>query len=185
MEWILNIDNSILDFIQNNMRNLILDRLMPIITKLGNGGVIWVVISLILISIRKYRKYGYIILGSLLLCMIVGNITLKNLVARIRPFNANDKLSLLLIAAPRDFSFPSGHTMCAFASATVICYMNKKTGILAVILSILIGFSRLYLYVHYPSDVFVGMIIGILLGYISIMIYKYIVKNNIKFIKKN
>lgn len=177
MEWILNIDNSILDFIQNNLRSSILDKIMILITSLGNAGIIWILIALLFISIRKYRKYGYIILGSLALCLILGNITLKNLVGRIRPFNANEKLNLLIISAPQDFSFPSGHTMCSFAAATVIYNMNKKAGVLAIILSILIGFSRLYLYVHYPSDVLVGMIIGILLGYISIMLYKYIVEN--------
>lgn len=183
MEWILNIDNSILDFIQNNLRSPKLDKIMSLITSLGNIGIIWMVIALIAISIRKYRKYGYIILGALLLCMIVGNITLKNLVGRARPFNANEKLNLLIISAPQDFSFPSGHTMCSFAAATVICYINKKAGVLAIILSMLIGFSRLYLYVHYPSDVLVGAIIGIFLGYISIMLYKYIVENKRNLIK--
>ena len=177
MNWILNIDNGILDFIQGNIRNLILDRLMPLITSLGNGGLIWIIIALILILTRKYRKYGFILIGALAMCFIVGNVTLKNLIGRSRPFNANGKLELLLIAPPKDFSFPSGHTMCSFAAATVIYYMNKKAGILAIILSLLIGFSRLYLYVHYPSDVFIGMIVGILLGYISIVLYKYIVEN--------
>lgn len=180
MEWILNIDNSILDFIQNNLRSSILDKTMILVTSLGNLGAIWILIALLFIATRKYRKYGFIIFEALALCLIIGNMILKNLVARVRPFNANQTLNLLLISPPQDFSFPSGHTMCSFAAATVIYNMNKKAGCLAIILSILIGFSRLYLYVHYPSDVVMGMIIGIFIGCISIILYKYILKKKFK-----
>ena len=111
---------------------------------------------------------------ALLLCAIVGNLTLKPLVARIRPFNSKPLIDGLLIKEPLDYSFPSGHTMCSFAPAVVLYYMNKKAGICAVILSTLIGFSRLYLYVHYPSDVASGAVIGIILGTLSIYLYNMI-----------
>ena len=93
---------------------------------------------------------------------------MKPLIARTRPFDANNLKDILLIKAPKDYSFPSGHTMASFAAATVLIYMNRKVGIVAMVLAVLIAFSRLYLYVHYPSDVFAGMIFGILSAIISI-----------------
>ncbi|WP_026887208.1 phosphatase PAP2 family protein [Clostridium beijerinckii] len=178
MEIIQNIDNNILEFIQIYMRNSVLDKLMPVITTLGSKLTIWTLIALIFIIGKKYRKYGVMIICSLILCFIVGNLGLKPLVARTRPFNAEPILNMLLIKLPTDFSFPSGHTMCSFAPAIIINYMNKRAGIFALTLSALIGFSRLYLYVHYPSDVFVGMVIGILIGNLVIVVF-----NNIETIK--
>jgi undecaprenyl-diphosphatase len=180
MRIIEKMDNSILYFIQINMRSDILDKIMPLITSLGNGLTIWALIGVILVVKREYRKYGIMVILALILCFIIGNLTLKPLVARIRPFNAAPLLDVLLIKPPADFSFPSGHAMCSFASGVVIFYMNKRIGIFALILGSLMGFSRLYLYVHYPSDVFCGMVIGILIGIISIIIV-----NNIEKTKKN
>lgn len=172
MNIIQKIDNGILQFIQINMRSSIMDKIMPLITSLGSGLTIWALIGLILMINKKYRKYGIMVILSLILCFIIGNLSLKPLVARIRPFNSVPLLDALLIKPPTDFSFPSGHTMCSFAAGVVIFYMNKRIGIFALILGSLMGFSRLYLYVHYPSDVFAGMMIGILLGIISIIIIK-------------
>lgn len=179
MNIIQNIDNTILQFIQLHMRNPILDILMPLITSLGNKLTIWSIVGLMLLASNKYRKYGYMIIFSLLLCLIVGNFSLKPLVARARPFDARPILDALLISPPKDFSFPSGHTMSSFASSVIIYYMNKKVGICAFILGTFIGFSRLYLYVHYPSDVFVGGIIGVLIGSSTIFIFNEIKKKKI------
>lgn len=174
MNIIQNIDNIILQFIQINMRSSIMDKVMPLITDLGNGAVIWMLIGIAFLINKKYRRYGLMIIVALMLCFIIGNLSLKPLVARVRPFDAVPLLDELLIKPPTDFSFPSGHTMCSFASGVVIFYMNRRIGIFALIISCVIGFSRLYLYVHYPSDVFLGMIIGILLGSLSIIIIKKI-----------
>ena len=184
MNIIQNIDNSILQFIQINMRSSIIDKVMILITSLCNGAIIWMLIGIIFLINKKYRRYGLMIIFALMLCFIVGNLSLKPLVARIRPFDAVPLLDGLLIKAPIDFSFPSGHTMCSFASAVVMFYMNKRIGIFALILSFLIGFSRLYLYVHYPSDVFLGMVIGILMGSVSIIIFNKIEKGNVEMLKK-
>lgn len=180
MNFILNIDNSILQFIQNNIRNNVLDIIMPKITSLGNAGVIWIIICAVMILKRKYRKYGIMMAIALVYCAIVGNLTLKPIVARIRPFDANPLIDGLLINAPKDFSFPSGHTMVSFSCACIILlYMNRKIGVAALILSSAIAFSRLYLYVHYPSDVLMGMIIGIFLSYIAIKTYIFLEKHRI------
>lgn len=172
MSLIQNLDNSILEFIQMNMRSVIGDKIMIGLTYLGNGITIWAIIGLVLIISKKYRKYGFMIVAALILCYLVGNLSIKPIVARTRPFDAMPLLREMLIMPPTDFSFPSGHTMSAFASSIVIYNMNKKIGALVFILSSFIGFSRVYLYVHYPSDVFAGMIIGILVGLITITIFK-------------
>lgn len=171
MEIILNIDNSILDFIQTYMRTDFLDVIFPYITRLGDGGLIWIVIALVLLINKKYRKHGIVLSISLILCLIIGNLTLKPLIARIRPCDVNTAISLL-IKRPTDFSFPSGHTLSAVASTVVIYNMNRKMGIGALVLTILIAFSRMYLYVHYPSDILGGIIIGLFIGAISIRIGK-------------
>lgn len=172
MHVIQNLDNSILQFIQMNMRSPIGDKIMIGFTSLGNGITIWAIIGLVLIISKKYRKHGVMIISALILCYLIGNLSIKPLVARTRPFNTMPLLGEMLIKLPTDFSFPSGHAMCSFASSIVIFNINKKIGIVTLILSTLIGFSRLYLYVHYPSDVFGGMIIGIFVGIITIAIFK-------------
>ncbi|WP_297429036.1 phosphatase PAP2 family protein [Clostridium sp.] len=179
MNLIQNIDNAILQYIQLNMRSSILDALMPLITSLGNKLTIWSLVGIALMVNKKYRRYGAMIICSLILCFIVGNLSLKPWIARIRPFEAKPLLTSLLIKPPSDFSFPSGHTMCSFAPATILYYMNKKTGIFAFCLGSIIGFSRLYLYVHYPSDVFCGAIIGVLLAIIIISTFNNVKNKNI------
>lgn len=175
------IDFSILNFIQQNIRSIVLDKVMIFITSLGNSGGIWIIIGIYLLLNKKHRKYGFMLFIALLLCMITGNLVLKPAFARIRPFNVVSLVNELLIKPPIDYSFPSGHTMCAFAVASVLFHANKKAGICATMLAILIGFSRLYLYVHYPSDVLSGAAIGIFLGLLSIYLYNiYENKINLK-----
>jgi len=171
MNYILGIDNDILQFIQHNIRCNILDTVMPLVTSLGNAGLFWIILCILMLCSKRYRKCGFIMIIALVLCAIVGNLTLKPIVARIRPFDASPLIDGLLISAPKDFSFPSGHTMVSFSCAGVLLYMNRRIGIAAFMLSSIIAFSRLYLYVHYPSDVLSGMIIGIILSYISIKIH--------------
>lgn len=176
MSVIQNFDNVLLQQIQMNMRMPIIDQIMIFITILGDKGTIWILIGAIFAISKKYRRYGVMIIFSLILCLIIGNLSLKPLIARARPFDVVPMLDALLIKPPTDFSFPSGHTMSSFATSTVLFYMNKRIGIFALILSSLIGFSRLYLYVHYPSDVFCGMIFGLLLGNVAIITFNKIEK---------
>ncbi len=166
MENFLNYEFQILDFIQLNLKNPVLDKLMVIFTYLGSAGFIWILIALILFASNKSKRYGIAMLLSLLLCLIIGNITLKPLVDRIRPCDVNTAINLL-IKHPTDASFPSGHTMSSFAAAVSLLYYDKKKGLFALVLAIAISFSRLYLYVHYPTDILAGMIIGILIAIVS------------------
>lgn len=180
MRVVKNIDEKILEYIRLNIKNEKMDKVMPIITRLGDCGMLWLAVALTFLITNKYHDDGIMIIFSLLFCVIIGNIIIKLLCARMRPCHVNDKINLL-ISKPRDYSFPSGHTMSSFAAATVLIYMDKKIGAISLILATIIGFSRLYLYVHYTSDVVIGLLIGVLLGIISIKLCSIIKyqKNNV------
>lgn len=141
-----------------------LDRIMQLITSLGNVGGIWVVSGIILLLFRKTRRMGIAVLLSLLIGFLVGNLFLKPVVARARPCWLNPDVPLL-IAVPRDYSFPSGHSMSAFAASLSIYYGNTCWGRAALVLAFLIACSRLYLFVHFPSDVICGILLGIIFAW--------------------
>ena len=159
---VISTELKILIWIQDIFSNPILDKFFIFISSIGNLGMIWIILGIVLLFTKKYRNAGFLILTSLLMSLFITNIFLKNYIARIRPFDVY-KVSLL-IKAPTDFSFPSGHTSAAFAAALTFMHFNKKIGIYFVILAVLIGISRLYLFVHYPTDVIAGGIIGILIS---------------------
>jgi len=162
---------QVLDFIQNNLRSDFLDIIMPIITYLGSGGIIWILAALIFISLKKYRLMGISMIVALILSLLIGNVILKPLIARIRPFEVNTAIELL-IGPPTDYSFPSGHTLSSFAVAIAVFCLNKRFGVIALVFASIIAFSRLYLYVHYPSDVFGGFVIGVSIGFFANFITK-------------
>ena len=141
------------------VRNPFLDGVMPAVTFLGNGGWFWILAGAVLLAVPKTRKMGFCVLLSLLLGLILGNGLLKNLIARSRPCWLDESVALL-IKVPEDYSFPSGHTLASFEAAVSILLYRRKWGILAVALACLIGFSRLYLFVHFPSDVLGGAVLG-------------------------
>lgn len=159
----MNFDFLILDFIQQYIKNPFFDFLMPRITALGNGGLTWIVAAIVLLLIPKYRKGGMVLAIGLLSGLIIGNLTLKPLFARIRPFDLVEGIELL-ISAPTDFSFPSGHTLSSFIGATILTMVNKKFGYVAIPLAALIAFSRLYLYVHFPSDILGAIVLALLIS---------------------
>lgn len=167
----MNFELGILDFIQSHLRSDVLDFIMPLITKLGNGGILWICLSLILILFRKTRKTGIAMAVSLVLEVLCCNIILKPFVARPRPCDVNTAVQLL-VPHPTDYSFPSGHTGASFAAASALFFSKNRLWIPSLILAVLIGFTRLYLYVHYPSDVLAGALIGIMLGWLGNMIVK-------------
>ena len=167
------IDIAILEFINNNVQNPILDKIMPSITSLGDSGMIWIIISLILMISKKYRKVGVLSLLALTLSTIIGEGILKNIVQRPRPFYELTNIQLL-IEKPPSYSFPSGHTGSSFAVAGVIGILIKKYKIPVMILAGLMAFSRMYLFVHYPTDILGGIVLGLSCSYI--VTYK-VVKN--------
>ena len=156
----------LLDQIQQYLANDFLNLLIPRVSSLGDAGLIWIVLSVLLLLFPKTRKAGLASGIALLFMLVTGNMILKPLVARLRPFAVNTAVELL-IPPPTDFSFPSGHTYASFASASAIFRNSRRIGIPALILAFLIAFSRLYLYVHYPTDVLFGILLGILAGWIG------------------
>ena len=172
-----NLEYAILDFIQN-LSSPFMDSVMQFITFLGNAGWIWIASGIILSIIPKTRKIGFTVCLSLIFSVLICNVTLKPLIARTRPYDLVEGIKLI-IDAPSDYSFPSGHTSASFAAAISIFIHNKRYGIIAVVTAFLISFSRLYLYVHFPTDVLAGAIIGsacAVLGYYSI---KYLYKKKV------
>ena len=161
-DFIQNIDISVIEKIyrfQHNLNSELFNRIMIFFTNLGDHGTVWIAIALIPLLNKKYRKTGILAIVSLAICSLVVNIILKPLIHRPRPFTEIADI-ILLIKTPKDYSFPSGHTAASF----VIFRHIKKYFIPVFIIGILIAFSRMYLSVHYPSDILAGLIIGIFSG---------------------
>lgn len=170
-------DLPILDWIQANLQCTFLDKSMPIVTLFGDGGIFWIAVALVLLIFPKYRKVGLSMGAALVLGVLVCNVTLKPLVARIRPYDLQETLGNhinLLISAQHDYSFPSGHTIASFEACVVLLLHDKRMGIPATILACLIAFSRLYLYVHYPTDVIFSLFAGILFAFLGNAIVRLI-----------
>lgn len=164
-----------LDFLQT-IHTPLLDKILAFITSLGNAGIIWIVLAVVLLILPKTRKTGIIVAAALLMDLVLCNLILKNLVARVRPYDVNTAIAIL-IKKPLDFSFPSGHTAASFAAMTALFLAKmKKAWIAALVLAVLIAFSRLYFYVHYPTDVLGGAVVGILSGSIGYAIVEKIDK---------
>ena len=167
MENLLMLDGNILLFIQEFIRNPFLDPIVIFITSLGDGGMIWILATIALLIPKKTRRIGWMSALALLGSLLINNTLIKNLVARPRPFTVLPELNIL-IPTPGEFSFPSGHTSSSFAAAAVFYrHLPKKLGVPAVILAALIGLSRLYVGVHYPTDVLAGALMGIALSYLA------------------
>ena len=169
---ITQIDFNILNAIQE-LRTPFLDGFFSFITHLGDKGFIWIVITLILFCFKKTRKCSVMMAITPIIGTLLGNIILKNLIGRVRPFvELSDMKDILIIAPPSGYSFPSGHTLSSFECAVAIFLNNKKWGMVALGLAALIGFSRNYLYVHYPTDVLAGALLGVVIAFISKVIYE-------------
>ena len=154
-------DFWILNFLQQ-FRSPFMDGFMILMTRLGDNGYIWIALTIVLLCFKKTRKLGVLMTIGLLIELFICNVGLKPLVHRTRPF---DVVPFdVIIKRPTDYSFPSGHTGASFVCATILYRMKQKGWILALLLSILIAFSRLYLFVHYPTDVLGGMILGMCIG---------------------
>lgn len=169
-------DWSILYFFQDHIRNPILDKIVPLYTTLGEWAICWIVIGLAMLPFKKYRKCGVLVLISLTACLLLCNIVLKNLVARDRPCYLIDKelweSAIKLVGDPSEYSFPSGHSVSSMAAALMIYFNHKKLGIAAIVCALLMGLSRLYVFVHFPTDVFGGFLIGALIACGVWLVYK-------------
>lgn len=175
----MQIELKILDWIQS-IHTPAGDVIMPFISKLGNAGLVWIVFAIILIIVPKTRKSGVIVMAALCVDVFLCNGILKHVFGRIRPCNVNKAIPLL-IARPSDFSFPSGHTAASFAATAALYFAGeKKLWKPALGLAVLIAFSRLYLYVHYPTDILGGIVVGVLAGYLGYKIISNMIFVNIQ-----
>lgn len=173
IETLLSLDTSLLLWIQSTLRTPILDVFFSLYTQLGNVGLVWIVLSLVMVIFKRTRKVGLAGLFALLCSLLFTNCLLKPLISRDRPWvSIADYIPLLY--SSDSHSFPSGHTSASFAAAVAWYKMAPDKGWCKVAIggAILMGFSRLYVGVHYPTDVLGGVIIGILAALCGVAIYK-------------
>lgn len=161
---------GLLDGIQN-LKCGFLDVVLPVITAFADHGLGWIAVAVLFLIFRKTRKTGLMCGMALIIGLVLVNMIMKPLFGRIRPYDVNEAMRALLLVAPLDDgSFPSGHTLASFEVATVLMIRDKRFGIPALVLAVLIAFSRLYLYVHYPTDVLCAIVLGIVFGILGVFI---------------
>ena len=174
----LHFDLSVFQWVQT-IHGGFLDKLMVIITSLGEGGIIFIAIALALLCTKKYRKAGVAIIVALLVMEVGNNLILKTIFARPRPFNLDPTMYPWwhevykfpeLVSRPTSYSFPSGHTSSAFAAAIALLWYDRKFGIPLTLFAAVMGFSRIYVEVHYCTDVLFGALVGIVYALIGILI---------------
>ena len=164
------IDFFVFEKIIHRVKCKFLDKTMPFITHLGDLGLVWIVVILLLLINRETRQKGVFCAITLFLATISCNLVFKSIFKRVRPFEREDNIKLL-ITPPTTSSFPSGHTTSSFAVASAIFAFDKKFGALALFGAILIGFSRMYLYVHYPSDIIGGVFLGLICTLLTYIVF--------------
>lgn len=178
LDRLLTIDASLLLYLQENIRNPILTKVLVFITTLGNGGFIFILLGALLLVFKKTRKHGILYSLALIFNLLLTNLVLKNLFMRPRPYAVIDGLTIL-INPPHGYSFPSGHTSAAFCLAMILFFINKRASVVAFVFAVLMGFSRMYTGVHYPSDVLGGALVGVVAALIVGLVNKYVVSKKV------
>ena len=164
-------DGNFLLWLQENLRNPVLNPALKAVTHLGDHGLFWILLTLVLLCFPKTRKAGCLSALAMLGSFLINNLCLKLLFARVRPYEVVQGLELIVGRAP-DFSFPSGHSGVSFASAWAMHReIPRPWNLLLILLAALIAFSRLYVGIHYPTDVIAGTLTGLLSGAIAIWLY--------------
>lgn len=170
IERLLHLDGQILLWIQE-LRNDWLTAFFTTITHLGDGGVLWIILTVALLIPKKTRKVGITMAIALALTFLTVNLILKPVIARTRPYEVVEGLRMLVNPA-HDYSFPSGHSSSSMAAAVAMLgalpHKWKPVGWCAVILAVLICISRLYIGIHYPTDVLCGAAIGLMAACIGV-----------------
>ena len=149
---------------------------MPPLSALADLGAVWIILAVVLICFKKTRRAGFTVGLSLILSLLVGNLILKPLVGRIRPYDVNPDV-VLLTKRFTDYSFPSGHTLASFCAAGSLMFTDRRIGYPSLVLAVLIALSRLYLYVHYPTDVLTSVVLGLCFAYLSYRIVSMLYRN--------
>jgi membrane-associated phospholipid phosphatase len=184
-QLIQQVDEAILLFIQEHIRSDILTPIMKGASFLGDAGLIWILAAVLLLTFRKTRRGGFDVALSLALASIVNNLIIKNLVARPRPFMTMEGLQLL-IEPLSSYSFPSGHSCSSFAAATAIALSFKgRGGAWAFLPAALVALSRVYVGIHYPTDVLCGSLLGVLCSVFVYKLSRRYLDENFRVLRKN
>lgn len=172
ISWITELDVNILYYVQEHLRGEKLNKIVQVFTSLGNYGLIWILLTLLLLIRKDTRQVGIMCAMALIFDLILCNGILKNVVARERPYETYKDIRCLIPPQP-DYSFPSGHTASSFAAVIPVLYdkHTRKFGIIMLVVAILMALSRLYVCVHYPSDIVCGLIVGIFCGIAACYFY--------------
>lgn len=172
---IFGMDVNIFYFINSSLSNPVFDYIMPIFSYAGQTGIIWIILSFLLIFFGKKpaKRIGTLCLVGLILSGISTEVVLKNVIRRERPYNVLENVNLL-VPKEKSFSFPSGHATSSFTASSILGLLGRKYFLFFIFLATFISFSRIYCGVHYPSDVLSGCILGIILGNVVIFLYRKI-----------
>lgn len=173
LDWLVTLDGNILLWIQDVVRNGFLDPIASFYTKLGDVGLLWIALSLAMLCFKKTRKAGVLGLLALAAGTLCTNVVLKHLVGRERPWLTVEGLRYLVVERDPN-SFPSGHTCAAFAAAGAwYAFLPKKwMAVTGLVLAALMGLSRLYVGVHFPSDVLAGALVGLFSAWVVCFAYR-------------
>jgi len=166
METLQTIELAVLDWMQEYLRSDLMDAFFPAFTSLCNAAELWIALAVIFVLLRRHRIAGLSVGAGLLTNLVITNLTLKPLIGRIRPFAVNTAVELL-IAMPGSASFPSGHTACSFAAVAALKAAGSPFWKPALPVAVLMGLSRMYLYVHWPTDILGGAVIGWFAGWLG------------------
>jgi undecaprenyl-diphosphatase len=174
MDILINIDNSILYFFSVVIKNKVFDVVMPFASNIDNNGEVWITIAIILLLNKniEIKRLGISMLIALAIGFLLGEVVLKNFIGRLRPISADYNYSFI-IKPPKSFSFPSSHTTSSFAAFGVCLLKKARYRYFVLALAIAIAFSRIYLHVHYPSDVLGGIVLGLCSAKIGVKLGKH------------
>ena len=180
MDAIYDFDLAVFSWISEHLWNSILNTVMAVISFTGESGAIWIVFALVLLFFKKTRKTGIMMAVALIIMLVVNDNILKTVIARPRPYDYAGWTGFvypeIAFRMPSSYSFPSGHTAAAFACATVAMMRDKRLGIPALVYAALMGFSRIYLFDHYCTDVLAGILAGALFGLVAYFLVEFIDK---------
>lgn len=171
IEWIANLDFSVLYWIQENIRTEWLDSLCAFLSWAFELGIPWLILGVVLFCFKKTRAAGVILVAAVVLTFFFNELAIKNAVNRERPFTIDPTIPLA-IEKPTSYSFPSGHTASCFAAAGALMFTHKKIGIPLIFFAVIMGLSRMYLFVHFPTDVIAGAALGLLMAWVTVLIFR-------------